>query len=318
MSANTARHFALRFREFASIDESAGIIRDVAVITTGPALGHGIDVDATTLAQVKACAETYRNGLKVKMTHDGDAGDIVGYLTNFRIVGDRLLADLNLLKSSPQRAYILELASTIPDTFGLSIAFSGPVEEVDNRRMARCIEIYSADLVSEPAANPTGLFDVGPLVKAGDDSALTSTPQTQPVKFTMNPEEIKKIIDEAMSQFGDRLSKLESALVPPALVEDKPEVEVEMSANLEAVADKAAQAAFKLFAEKFGAAPVQVSAEAQPPKQEPVKTFEVIVRDHPEYSKNKAAAITDCVSKHADKHAEYLGRVRSGGEVTLF
>jgi len=142
----------------AGIDAGRGVIRGVSVITAGTAKGHGIQVDLTTLAQVKACAETYANGLKVKMNHAGGAEDIVGFLSAFRIEGDKLLADLTLLKSSKHREYVLEIAQTIPDTFGLSIAFSGPTESRGEMRFARCSEIYSADLVSEPAANPTGLF----------------------------------------------------------------------------------------------------------------------------------------------------------------
>lgn len=142
----------------AKIDVGKGIIYGVSVITSGTAKGHGVQVDAMTLEQVKACAETYARGLKVKMTHQGDAGDIVGFLTDFRIAGCKLLADLTLLKTSRFRDYVLEVAETIPDTIGLSIAFSGPTETIGELRFARCTEIYSADLVSEPAANPTGLF----------------------------------------------------------------------------------------------------------------------------------------------------------------
>lgn len=318
--STSAHRFALRFREFATIDHEAGVIRDVSVITVGPALGHGVQVDATTLAQVKACAETYANGLKVKMTHEGDAGDIVGRLTNFRIEGDQLFADLHLLRSSPHRGYILELAETIPDTFGLSIAFSGPIEEIDEQRFARCVEIYSADIVSEPAANPTGLFDAGPLGKAGDDPACITSTNTQPVEFKMTTEEIQKIVDESLGKFAERLSKLESTITPPA-EEKKPEVEVEMSAKLEAAATKGAEAALKLFTQKFGAPAVPVSAPAapaiDPATQSEPKKFEDLVKSHAEYASNKTKAVSDTIAANRDAHRDYLARVRSG-EVVLF
>lgn len=145
----------------ARLDSQAGIIHDVSVITVGPAKGHGIMVDAETLKQVKTCAERYSGGLKVKMDHAGNAGDIVGVLRYFRIQGDQLRADLHLLKTSKHRDYLLEVAEKIPASFGLSIAFSGPSEERNGTKFARCSEIYSADVVAEPAANPNGLFATG-------------------------------------------------------------------------------------------------------------------------------------------------------------
>ena len=110
------------------IDAEAGVIRGVSLITRGPALGHGVMIDERTLEQVKSAAQQYSGGLKVKLNHSGGAGDIVGFIDELRISGKKLLGDLQLLESSPHRAYILEIAERIPDTFGLSIAFSGPSE----------------------------------------------------------------------------------------------------------------------------------------------------------------------------------------------
>lgn len=308
------KRFNIRTDKFASVSADSNVITGVSVITEGPALGHGVQIDGQTLLQVKECAEGYANGLKVKMTHEGDAGDIVGRLTNFRIDGAQLLADLYLLKSSPLRDYIIELAETIPDTFGLSIAFSGPTEEVEGQYFARCAEIYSADLVSEPAANPSGLFDVGPLSEAGDDSAKPNVSDNNP-NFEMNPEEIKKVIDEAMLSFADRLSKLEAAIASSA--EEKPEVEIEMKEKLAEVADQAAEKAFKMFAANFGTQAVAPSVEQKPATQEVVKTFEQLVKEHAEYGVKKAAAVADVIAKHPQAHRDYLGRVRSG-EVVIF
>ena len=144
------------------IDASAGIIFGVSVITVGDAKGHGLKIDRTTLEQVKSCAERYKGGLKVKMTHAGDAGDFVGALRGFRIEGEQLRADLHLLRTAKQRDYVMEIAEKLPASFGLSIAFSGPTEDKNGLKLTRCMEIYSADLVAEPAANPGGLFASGP------------------------------------------------------------------------------------------------------------------------------------------------------------
>jgi len=303
--------FAANFCEFASIDTEAGVVRGVAVISIGPALGHGIMVDMTTLEQVKACAEEYRNGLKVKMTHAGDAGDIVGYLTKFRIEGDKLLADLNLLRNSRHREYIMELAAVIPDTFGLSIAFSGPREDVGGTDFARCTEIYSADLVSEPAANATGLFDAGPLVKDESKSSL----QSQPTK-EMDETKIKEIIDAALSAalepLSARLSKLET---PPALNPDdeKKDEEKEMSKQTD-LAEKAAEKALKLFAAQFGTAPAKASAEKETPSE---KKFEELVAAKAAELGSKVQAIGFCVKSNPKEYSTYLSRVRAGEVITL-
>jgi hypothetical protein len=143
-----------------TIDAQAATITGVSVITVGEARGHGMEVDEQTLLQVKEAAETYNGGLKVKTDHFSGFNQIVGTLKNFVIDGEQLRADLFLLKNHEATARILEMAELMPDTFGLSISFSGEHEDKGETVLARCSEIYSADLVDAPAANPTGLFSV--------------------------------------------------------------------------------------------------------------------------------------------------------------
>jgi hypothetical protein len=162
------------------VDREAGILRGVSVITEGEAKGHDMIVDSVTLQQVKACAETYVDGLRVKMDHYTGIDAMVGVLRDFVIDGPQLRADLHLIKSHEDFEKILEMAENMPGSFGLSISFSGDSEDVEVpsddteevepnsgelpdsgteiARAARCMEIYSADLVDQPAANPSGLF----------------------------------------------------------------------------------------------------------------------------------------------------------------
>jgi hypothetical protein len=303
MGEPTHARFELRMSEFAAVDAAAGVIRGVSVISIGEAKGHGLQIDRTTLEQVQACAKSYQNGLKVKMSHGGDAGDIVGFLSAFRIEGDKLLADLTLLKSSRFRDYVIELASTIPDTFGLSIAFSGPVETKDKTRFARCAEIYSADLVSEPAANPTGLFEAKPAPASSDKPDENKNKTT----ITMEQKEQLAALQATIDALSARLARLET----PAKPED-------LTAKFEQVAELAAEKTFKAFAAKFGTPAAAPSAEATPPAPVAAKTFEVLVREHKDYKDNKQFAITDTVAKHAKEHADYLARVHKGGDVIVF
>lgn len=158
---------------FQAIGEQAteGVIPGVSVITSGvEAVGHGVRVDAATLASVKACADEFSGGVKVKMNHSSGVDSIVGVLKNFRVEDANLRADLHLLKSHPAFSQIVELSASMPGSFGLSISFSGSQEKIGADMFARCKELYSVDLVDSPAANPGGLFSA-----AVDSQTLTKT-----------------------------------------------------------------------------------------------------------------------------------------------
>jgi hypothetical protein len=139
---------------FSRIDREAGVIYGVSVITEGPARGHPLMVDNTTLAQLLEASKAFSNGVKVKQEHSGGVGEILGAVKNLRIEGQKLLGDFHLLDTCASRAHVLELADKLPDTFGLSVSFQG---EHDGT-LARCSRIHSIDLVADPAANPDGLF----------------------------------------------------------------------------------------------------------------------------------------------------------------
>ncbi|MBV8121498.1 MAG: hypothetical protein JO081_16350 [Alphaproteobacteria bacterium] len=141
----------------------------VSMVTIGPVLGHGVYADQKTLESVLECAGTYEGGLKVKFEHDTGAKDIVGVLKDYRIDADRLRGDLHLLKNSPHFDHLMEMAELMPASFGLSISFSGNYETIElgeadqavKIQAMRCKEIYSCDVVDNPAANPSGLFKRG-------------------------------------------------------------------------------------------------------------------------------------------------------------
>ena len=297
------------------IDAASGTIYGVSLITEGPALGHGVYIDAKTLEQVKEAASSYAGGLKVKMDHGGGAGDIVGYIDALRIVGQKLLGDFHLLDSSAHRPYILEIASKIPDTFGLSIAFSGPSEiGSDKRAMQRCTEIYSVDLVSEPAANPDGLFSRMKLQTQAEDPSANIE-----IELPMN-EEMKKAIEamiqSALAGVGERMSKLEGAM-PPAI---EPKV-VAASAQTDAVqlaAKDGAMSALKEFSKTFGApAAPAASSEAVAPVVSASKFEDHVAKKAAELKGDKAAAISFCIKNHSAEYVAFRARVASGEVVKL-
>lgn len=307
------------------IDAKQGIIRGVSLITEGPALGHGVMVDAKTLEQVKAAAEQYDGGLKVKLDHNSGAGDIVGYIDNLSIDGPKLIGDLHLLENSPHRAYILEIASKIPDTFGLSIAFSGPSEMgSDKTILQRCSEIYSVDIVSEPAANPTGFFSrkMKQYQTAPQPETVTETESPEietEIELPMNEDTKKAIagmIESAMMGMADRLSRLESAMPKPA---DKPVACSSEQDTVQLAANKAAELALKEFAKTIGApaAPV-ISAEAPAAKANEAKSFEDLFRAKKDELKGDVtAAMQFCIKNHSTEYVAYRTRVQKGEVIKL-
>jgi hypothetical protein len=244
------------------IDAQAATISDVSVITVGEAKGHGMQIDAQTLTEVKAAAETYAGGLKVKTDHYTGFNEIVGTLKNFRIDGDQLRADLFLLKNHDATARILEMAELMPDTFGLSISFTGEHEESDNDIVfARCTEIYSADLVDAPAANPTGLFS------AKVDSG----------KKDMDEKQIADAIAAALAPVIEDMAAMQAKLAAlevdeeKKMTEDKPEEMTEDKAMVEHDEEKedmnaklaAELAEIKSLVTNFGAKPVSVAVAVE-------------------------------------------------------
>lgn len=141
------------------VDPANGIIYGVSVITSGiKARGHDLEVDSTTLSQIKECAEKLGT-VPVKWNHRTGADAVAGYLENFRIEGGKLLGDWHLLKSHSQFGQAIEMAERMPRNVGLSAAFIGEDELSGGIKKARCSELISVDLVAQPAANPDGLFE---------------------------------------------------------------------------------------------------------------------------------------------------------------
>jgi hypothetical protein len=137
---------------------STKLFRKVSVITAGPALGHGMVVDADTLDQVVAAGNA-AGQVKVLSDHSSSISNIIGYLEGFALDGGRVRADLVLFESHDGFSYFSEIISTLPTQIGFSISFAGiPREAKDGTVLANVSQLWSVDLVLNPAANPTGVF----------------------------------------------------------------------------------------------------------------------------------------------------------------
>lgn len=306
------------------IDRDAGVIYGVSVITEGVAAGHNEVVDSLTVQQVLKAASEYSGGLKVVDRHTRGTDSIfatVGTLKNFRIEGKQLLADMHLLKSEPNAPKLMEMADTMPDAFGLSIAFSGPTETRDGVNYSRCTEIYNAALVDVPAANPTGLFSA-----KGDDVKIALVDAQ--AKTTMKPEEIiaecQKQFTAALAEYGVRVKNIEDKIagLKPATQEEfaslKNEVK-ELSTKLETAkkefgdetkrTEVVAQTVAKEFAKHTGTgASVRNDDAAAQARNTKADALDASIQKHFAKLKNKADAIKAAVAENKE-----FGALLQGG-----
>ena len=273
------------------------VIEGVSIISIGEAKGHGLYVDETTLMQVKECAESYKGGVKVNLDHGAGIKDIVGFVNNFRIVGKQLLGDLNLLETSPMRDYVMEISSKLPDTFGISIAFTGPIREVEGLAFASCTELYSADLVQTPAANATGLFSftakqVDNFSKQMEDATIEIEPKEDEVSIA----DIVSRLAALETAFGDYKSKMEMPAEEPAA-----EMKEEMAAELSVISKL--EAKLDSIISNFGAAPVKASVVAEEKAVEKFDLKSVIVQKTEELG-SRTEAIRFAMRNHREAYIE--------------
>ena len=304
-------------------------LKGVSVLTTGTAKGHNLQIDSTTLEQVKKCAEAFKGGVKVNENHGAGIGDIIGKLTNFRIEqsGDqqKLLADLTFLKSRQDRAkYYMDLASEIPDAFGISISFSGESQmNGQDFDLARCSELYSADLVQHPASNPTGLFsaDCGCVtVDKGQNINMENKP-AEPTDKKETPSYNMEDLGKQMAEFATRLSALEAKMNPASPEEPKDEMEAtapvvaEKSEKEEKVEMSAVEAGkielsgvlkeIRTELSKMVSAPISHSAPAVEEKK-PTTFSELVNFEMKANNISKGEALRLCVGKYTEQYRKEL------------
>lgn len=154
-----------------TVDEANGVIRGVSLMTGNlTAEGHDLEVDETTLRQVLACAR--RTGkIPVKLDHGSGITSLCGFIDGTTAVIEsepdgrkKVRGDWHLLRTHEQYQTLIERAQKMPECFGMSAAFKGSGEllkagDKKGRKAARCERLLAVDCVTQPAANPDGLFD---------------------------------------------------------------------------------------------------------------------------------------------------------------
>lgn len=200
----------------------------ISVITAGPALGHDMMIDAETLNQVQLLGEA-SEPVKVLADHSNQIDRIIGMLYAFRIDGNRVRADLELLSNHPDVEYFSELIQKLPDQIGFSISFSGiPDEDANGMRLARVSDLLSVDLVTEAAANASvysaPVDSRARLMTDTKPEATIATPEVAPVPAPEAPAfdaqaaiaTLTARLDEVFAKIGEISGWLSAPVAEPA------------------------------------------------------------------------------------------------------
>jgi hypothetical protein len=283
------------------------LFRGISVITAGPALGHGMVIDADTLEQVVQAGNDLGQ-VKVLSDHSSSVSNIIGYLENFTLDGGRVRADLTLFESHEGFAYFSELIGTLPGQIGFSISFSGvPRMAEDGTQLADVSTLLSVDLVTQPAANPTGVYsarvdtrkslNMDTTVK--ESAPVIETAPAAPAAPAFNAEQaiaaLSARIDELVGKFAAKFEavvKEAPAVAEAPVAEEAPAVEAapEAKADLEsndkivALETKLARLTVELEASK-GTQPVEIS------EAKPLSRNELLAKFNAEKDPRRAAEI---------------------------
>lgn len=300
----------------------------VSILEEGEAKGHDLFVDKVSLEKALEIMKAAKNGVKVKMNHGSGLHDCVGFARNPRIEGNRLVADLRLLRNSPHYGLIKEMAAEAPDQFGVSLAFVNESETIDGKDYIRPQSIASADLVSSPAAT-NGLFEemVKFMQKFGYMTGGKPIPVDLPEavmeggkldkKENSTMQENKSDYAKDIEDIKVRLSKLEETMSPKEEQKtEAPEIEVkvEPSEKEEEMAKKPKTEEMselvKQVLTEFGIKPVPASpvTEEAPAKKEEPKNFEALVAAHPDYGTSKLKAMKAVMLSNPKEYSEALAR----------
>ena len=187
-----------------TVDMDKGVLLGVKVIQMGRVNdARPFFVDETTLGQIVELGNQPAKGLKVRYTHAGreDAmGSHLGRASNFRIEGDCVRADVVLAKSSfisPKGnlgGYVLTLAEEDSLSLGMSVAGTLDAEEMSTLEEGgvmplRFLDLYSADVVADPAATRNGLFSTQEPKGMAEEKNEEMREEEAPLQASEQPQE---------------------------------------------------------------------------------------------------------------------------------
>jgi len=155
------------------VDKEAAIIRGVSILTKGKTRDGRFTLEDKFLEAAVKFGNENQKGIKSRFGHPsflgGDAiGTVVGRFRDFRIKGEKVLADAHLLESArispvfPKDPveFLLKQAKEAPEVFGVSIVFEMQRVLDDHGELIeiKMTDLSAVDMTDEPAANHNGLF----------------------------------------------------------------------------------------------------------------------------------------------------------------
>lgn len=239
-----------------------GIIRGVSVTTRGEAIGHGMWLDQEFVDATTNHINQFNKGVKARFTHPGLSSDglgtFLGRIMNAKTVGGQTIADLHFSQAGHNTpdgdlaAYVMDLASEDPDSFGLSIVFepdlgaenlfsaehkdkhgnftSPDTDNAQNLPHARLAALRAADVVDDPAANPDGLFHREQQFAQEADGLASyvlglSTERPQLVSLGLDAERAKSFVTRFLNHHGLEVKEkmADEPTTPAVEPETKPE-----------------------------------------------------------------------------------------------
>ena len=210
-NVSTPRHYFAAIPGESRVDESNRVIRRVSLISEGDAKGHKdedgrqVVVDQTCLDQIFEFCQSSET-IKVKIDHGSGVFSTAGYVDNFFREASRVTANLHIYETEDEAPRIFEIARTNPRHMGISLEFIGE-DEIDGRKiLARCSEVMTAALVSDPAANRSLFFSqkcekrVATILKY--ETSLANTEFMPPKKLATDSE--KKDMENTNSDLQEK------------------------------------------------------------------------------------------------------------------
>jgi len=285
-----------------SVDRSGnGALRNVSILTMGPAIGHDFVVDEVMLRQVAAAINEDPRGKKCRLSHPW-MEDAVFYrlgwaMPRAAVDGNKVRTDIEFGKyarSSPKggdlAAYLMDLADDAPDSIGVSITFQAAEyqERTDAAGLplapaGRIKKLLAVDIVDDPAANPDGLLSKPEKQEQGDGTPATKRNGDQTMKGKKLSKKQKSYLkqigladgasDEQLQAFVDEMDAeqreiFESlATQPPAKpAEEEPEKETSPTKKSPGTDELAAAQEEALAADKKRRAAILALAEVEDSK----------------------------------------------------
>lgn len=205
-----------------NIDKENNRISNVVAMQVGEAMGHDMMADNKTLQLMANLGNgNRRGGVEGRFGHPGMSDNAMGkklfFAKNFQVVGNRLLHDIEFYdwaRLSPvfdrdPIEYIFERAEKNPESFGESVVIKldtvwilengeeisadgdKPENVLHDLRVMRPTHFYFADMVSDGALTPNGLF-------SSDANLLTLFEGTS----SIYAEQAFRLMDELCETYG--------------------------------------------------------------------------------------------------------------------